>query len=397
MQISLRSQMIAGATAVLGASAIAITPIAPSISLPALSPTKAAVELAASSVFANPISAVIGDVGLGLNYLINGNYSLIGGGGATNWPAGGVGDVINQWLYGAISLPDLISPRITSVGLIPNFLSVPFPIGLQVVNNWLGYANTLAIAGGATLAAGANILWSPVALIAAVTADVLTGNFADIPTQFTNTFQYIVDNVTVAATALIGGVTRIVQNFVAKVTAVATAVTVLLPQALGAITKGLTVLGASVQNAITNITTPLATGDIVGAWNAGVAGLLGPTGVPGTLINLTLGAGVQPNPLDPGSFAPSVRTVVQTAGQALSAALSATAPLPVASVKASAARTAAPAAAVTAGAARAAAADNSAPAAESAPANDAPAATGDNGSAPKAAKHGVSRKAAASN
>ena len=397
MQISLRSQMIAGATAVLGAGAIAITPIAPSISLPALSPTKAAVELTASSVFANPISAVIGDVGLGLNYLINGNYSLISGGGATNWPAGGIGDTINQWLYGAISLPDLISPRITSVGLIPNFLSVPFPIGLQVVNNWLGYANTLAIAGGATLAAGANILWSPVALIAAVTADVLTGNFADIPTQFTNTFQYIVDNVTVAATALIGGVTRIVQNFVAKVTAVATAVTVLLPQALGAITKGLTVLGASVQNAITNITTPLATGDIVGAWNAGVAGLLGPTGVPGTLINLTLGAGVQPDPLDPGSFAPSVRTVVQTAGQALSAALSATAPLPVASVKASAARTAAPAAAVTAGAARAAAADNSAPAAESAPANDAPAATGDNGSAPKAAKHGVSRKAAASN
>ena len=395
MQISLRSQMIAGATAVLGASAIAITPIAPSISLPALSPTKAAVELAASSVFANPISAVIGDVGLGLNYLINGNYSLIGGGGATNWPAGGVGDVINQWLYGAISLPDLISPRITSVGLIPNFLSVPFPVGLQVVNNWLGYANTLAIAGGATLAAGANILWSPVALIAAVTADVLTGNFADIPTQFTNTFQYIVDNVTVAATALIGGVTRIVQNFVAKVTAVATAVTVLLPQALGAITKGLTVLGASVQNAITNITTPLATGDIVGAWNAGVAGLLGPTGVPGTLINLTLGAGVQPG--DATTFAPSVRTVVQEAGQALSAALSATAPLPVASVKASAARTAAPAAAVTAGAARAAAADNSAPAAESAPANDAPAATGDNGSAPKAAKHGVSRKAAASN
>ena len=353
MQISLRSQMIAGTTAIVGAAAVAMTPIAPAVQLPALSSSNAAVALAA---YANPFSALYNSVNLGVNYLINGNYNLNTGAGATNWPAAGISDYTNSVLpYAYWNDGSGYLPAITNIGLIPNLLTVPFPVGTQVVNNWIGYVNTGYQATAQVINAGLNLLWAPVGLGIAVVQDIVSGNFADIPVQIQNTIQYAVAQAQLAATAVVGGVTVIAANFVAKATAAVQLLAAAIPAALANVPRQLAVISASATTAVTNITAALSTGNVEGAWNAAVAGLLGPTGVPGTIVNLTLGAGVQTGAVtDSTSYyanvVPSVRNEVQTLGQGLSSALASTAVSPAAAVRPAAAK-AAPVAASTAAAA----------------------------------------------
>ena len=366
MQISLRSQMIAGTTAIVGAAAVAMTPIAPAVQLPALSSSNAAVALAA---YANPFSALFNSINLGVNYVINGNYSVDAGGGATNWPAAGISDYVNAGVlpYPYWSIPEGSGPlpSITNVGLIPNFLTVPFPVGTQVVNNWIGYVNTAYQAGAQLINAGLNLLWAPVGLGIAVVQDVVSGNFPDIPVQIQATLAYAVAQIQGAVQAVVGGATDIAANFVAKASAAVQLLAAAIPAALANVPRQLAVISASATTAVTNITAALSTGNVEGAWNAAVAGLLGPTGVPGSIVNLTLGAGVQIGDVNGSAtyntnFVPSVRNEVQTLGQGLSVALSSTAATPAAAVR-SAATKAVPAAA-TEGAADAAAPAKHAPA-----------------------------------
>ena len=382
MQISLRSQMIAGTTAIVGAAAIAMTPMAPAVQLPALSVSKAAVALAA---YNNPFSALYNSVNLGINYLINGNYGLDTGSGATNWPAAGISDYTNSvlpyayWNDGAGYLP-----AITNIGLIPNLLTVPFPVGTQVVNNWIGYGNTAYQAAAQVINAGLNLLWAPVGLGVAVVQDLLSGNIADIPVQIQATIQYAIDQAGLAVAAVVGGASLIAANFVAKATAAVQVLAAAVPAALATLPAQIGVIAASAQAAVTSITTALSTGDVEGAWNAAVAGLLGPTGVPGTIVNLTLGAGVQIGEVtDSTSYfanlVPSVRNEVQTLGQGLSIALSSTAVSPVAAVRSAAAK-AVKVAPVAAAAETATAGDSAA-----APAKKAPAKVGRHAAAAKAA------------
>jgi hypothetical protein len=60
--------------------------------------------------------------------------------------------------------------------------------------------------------------------------------------------------------------------------------------------------------------------NIEGAWNAVVAGLLGPSGLPGMALNITIGAGVQTGPIASSpptreelsaNYIPGVRTAWQ--------------------------------------------------------------------------------------
>ena len=388
MQISLRSQMIAGTTAFVGAAAVAMTPIAPAVQLPALSATKAAVELAA---YANPLSALYNSVNLGVNYLINGNYDLNAGGGASNWPAAGISDYTNSVLpYAYWNDGSGYLPAITNIGLIPNFITVPFPVGTQVVNNWIGYANTAYQATGQVINAGLNLLWAPVGLGVAIVQDIVSGNFADIPVQIQNSIAYAVGQAQLAIGAVVGGATVIVQNLIAKATAAIQVLAAGIPTALANLPRQLAVISASATTAITNITTALSTGNVEGAWNAAVAGLLGPTGVPGTIVNLTLGAGVQTGDVtDSTSYyanvVPSLRNEVQTLGQGLSIALSTTAPAAASVRSAAAAKTVKPAASVAA---------TEASATEAPTAGDSTAAPAKRGPA-KAVRHAAAARAAA--
>jgi len=361
MQISLRSPMIAGTTAIVGAAAVAMTPIAPAAGLPALSSANAAVSLA---VYANPLSALYNSVNLGIDYLINGNYSLDAGGGATNWPAAGISDYTNSVLpFGFWNDGSGYLPAITNIGLIPNFITVPFPVGFQIVDNWIGYTNTAYQAAAQVIDAGLNLLWAPVGLSIAIVQDLASGNIADIPVQIQATLAYAVAQIQDAIAAVVGGAGVIAANFVAKATAAVQVLAAAVPAALANVPRQLGVIAASATTAITNITTALSTGNVEGAWNAAVTGLLGPTGVPGTVVNLTLGAGVQTGEVSDSTtyyanVVPSIRNEVQSLGQGLSLALASTAPLPTAAVRSPAARTVRAAAAADA----TAAADAAAPA-----------------------------------
>ena len=394
MQISLRSPMIAGATAIVGAAAVAMAPIASTVQLPALSSASAAVSLAA---YANPFSALYNSVNLGIDYLINGNYSLDTDGGATNWPAAGISDSTNNVLpFGYWSDAPGYLPAITNIGLIPNFLTVPFPVGIQIANNWIGYTNTAYQAVAQVIDAGLNLLWAPVGLSIAVVEDLVSGNIADIPAQIQETVAYAITQIQDVVAAVIGGPLAIATNVVTKATAAVQVLAAAVPAALANVPRQLGVIAASATTAITNITTALSTGNVEGAWNAAVAGLLGPTGVPGTVVNLTLGAGVQTGEVSDAAtyyanVVPSIRNEVQSLGQGLSLALASTAPAPTAAVRSSAARTvrAAAAAADTAAASDAAAASDTAAAADATAAADA-AAPAKKGAA-RAARHAAGR------
>jgi hypothetical protein len=351
--------MIAGATAIVGAAAVAMAPIASTVQLPALASANSAVSLA---VYANPLSALYNSVNLGIDYLINGNYSLDTGGGATNWPAAGISDYTNSVLpFGYWNDASGYLPAITNIGLIPNFITVPFPVGFQIADNWIGYTNTAYQAAAQVIDAGLNLLWAPVGLSIAIVEDLASGNIADIPVQIQATLAYAVAQIQDAVAAVIGGAGVIAANFVAKATAAAQVLAAAVPAALANVPRRLGVIAASATTTISNITTALSTGNVEGAWNAAVAGLLGPTGVPGTVVNLTLGAGVQTGDVSDSTtyyanVVPSIRNEVQSLGQGLSLALASTAPLPTAAVRSSAARTVRAAAAADAKAAADAAA-----------------------------------------
>lgn len=362
MQISLRSQMIAGTTALVGATAIAMTPMAPAVSLPTLSTTKAAVALAAID---NPINAIVATGGLAIDYLINGQYQLGAGGGAANWGSGmgtnsGIGDVVNGLIYNAFipSPGPGYLPAIKNVGIIPNILSAPLPVLTQVVNNWLGYAGIIVDTGAQVLGNLSNLIWAPVGLTVAIAQAVLTGNIAAIPTIIQAAVSTAISGITNSITAVVGGAQEILGSIVAKAQALVTNVSEALPKLVSTIQGQVAALALSVQTNATAISTAIAGGDITNIWNTAVASLLGPTGIPGTLLNLTLGAGVQLNPADPTTYVPSVRATAQTLQQSVKGALSSGVTSAAAVRSAAAAKkAAAPAAAVEAASTEAASSD----------------------------------------
>ncbi|MGI9164335.1 MAG: hypothetical protein ACR2JI_15635, partial [Mycobacterium sp.] len=268
MQISLRSHMIAGTTALVGATAIAMTPIAPAVSLPALSPTKAAVELSALS---NPITAVISTGGLAIDYLINSNYTLGAGGGAANWGSGvntnsGIGDIVNATIYNSYLEPLGYLPSIKAIGLVPNFLAVPFPIGISVVNNWLGYAGVIVDTGAQVLGDLSSLVWAPVGITVAIAQAVLSGNFGAIPTIIQTGIQAGIAGVTDAIQATVAGAQYILGSVVAKASAVVNNLSTALPELIGVIQGQATALTASVTANVGAITAALATGNIETIW-----------------------------------------------------------------------------------------------------------------------------------
>lgn len=279
MHISLRSPLIAGTAAVGCAAAVAVIPLAPNGSLPALSSANTAVALSAMN---SPITALMDTSALALNYLFTSTYSSDP---VTNWgTASGIGLEWNALL--PLQHDDTLGflPHITAVGIVPNFIEVPFPIATQMVNNWIGYAQ---------------LLFQP------------------------------------------GGLATIASDVAAKTSAVVRAVTELVPLMIRTMGYQMELLTASVTGAVTAITAALVSGNLEGAWNAAVDGLLSPSGIPGTLLNLTIGAGIQTDPTDPATFVPSSRYMLQTAGQELASALQTTAEPPTSASSAVAPRSAA--------------------------------------------------------
>lgn len=392
MQLSLRSQMIAGTAAVVGASAIAMTPVlAPQVSLSALPRVSTAVELSSVVIGANAVNfiadifdqAALSDTLIWPDYYSNPDaYTVL----YAPLNIGIIPDLVNQFSTGSLS---------------------------ALVNNLSGYAlagltSPVALASGVATA----VINTPGALVAAagyLAAGDSAAALAALQTQILVPLQAGVQGA-------LSGVGYILDNVIRNIQTVVSYTLPTLVAGLGtAVVGGLSYLAQSALTTVVQVVNDLSTLDIQAAAQTAVAGFLGPNGTLGQIEKLTAGVGIVAltgTPAEPTVIVPSVRSVitsvVQRTGDYADLGLGGiannpftpTLPTSAASARsASAARSAAAAAVAAAPAAKATAGDNaetavstSAPEAVQA-LTDTAAVSTDSASAEKPVKHRASRKA----
>ena len=309
MQISLRSQMVAGVAAV-GATAIALTPIAQPDLTPALQRVSAAVQLSALDL-ANPITALAG-VAEDLSGSIFNTSGLLDPFDELFWPESFYGSDF-EFFYGP-----------STFGLVPDAANL-FSFGgvSALINNVSGYAEAgiyvpLALGTGV----GAALFNAPVAVVNAIgylAAGDTEAALAELQTQ-------ILGPLTDGIQGALAGVGYIVDNAIANVQTVLRST---LPSLVGAlVNQVVTAATYLVESAVATagaVITDLAALDFQGAWNTSVNGFIGPFGTLGQLSDLTVGLGIiedveydnDPPELIPTVVAPSIRSVLTSAGQRL--------------------------------------------------------------------------------
>ena len=307
MQLSLRSQMIAGTAAVVGASAIAMTPVlAAQVNLPSVAHVSGAVQL---SAFANPITAIAGV----LNGLADNVFNQTYLNGVAYAPDLYWSDAFYATITAGTPPATIFGPVYAPafVGLIPDLFN-QFSTGALsgLVNNLSGYVQA-GINAPVNLGAGVAtaVLNAPGAVVTAVTY-LAQGNTA----QALATLQSnIVDPLQSGLAGALYDVGYIVDNVIRNVQ---TVVTITVPQLLAGI--GGQVVAATqyvVQSAVTTVTqivANLAGLNVEGAWNAAVNGFLGPNGTLGQIQQLTAGIGIVQDVAYSDGATPPVQTVVPT-------------------------------------------------------------------------------------
>ena len=365
MQISLRSHLIAGTAAVVGASAIAMTPVmGAQLSLPAINvPTVAKVTLAGLD---SPISELLGSVILGGQLLFNTSQDVTDRDlwGPTAFqiaPTAPAPDAGSAPVFPAALVTDALGGY-SSIGLLPQIIDDALPITRQLGINGSDYLN-VAVAGlsaaGIALSEG---VWN-------AAGDLLT---LDIP----GALATLAASISAAGTLALGSGAYVLSGVVTRAQAVVEAVIGSLPLIIGATVAQLSLV---VNTTIGVVTDTFAATTFEDGWNAAIDGIFGATGIPGTILNVTIGAGQQTAPITTfppteadiaAAYVPSVRTVVQSAVKGVANALATPVPgaVPVAAAPAASAASARAAAVEAAPAAEAPAADSSeaAPAAEAA-------------------------------
>ncbi len=276
MQISIRSQLVAGTAAVVGASAIAMTPVTQaSLTLPDLRiPSANQVALAG---FDSPLSELIGTFNSFNQWLASSDNSTAG-----YTDLGGLADATGV----AIAKMGF---NFNAVGLLPQVINDHQPILTQVGLNAAASLESMLNAGTTVALIASEGLWNLPGAFLTATQQALSGDFvggaiatlqAAIVTPFVATGQvilasgnYMLDNAIARSTALLSAVPTLV-NLVVK-------------SSIGQAQVLASAFSGVVQNVITGITN----GNPEEAWNAAVDGFLGPNGIPGTFLNLTVGAG----------------------------------------------------------------------------------------------------------
>jgi hypothetical protein len=308
MFVLLRSQLIAGTATVLGASLIAITPAEAGRQLPAL-PLTSWNQIALAS-YNSPISELFSTIGVANQFVFNtsdsdADYLAFAGLDAAS-------AAIAKTVYG-----------FSSIGLVPQLINDHFPIVSQLVLNWSAYGlntiNTLTSIGF-TLSEGA---WNFPQAAAAAVQQAIAGN---IPGAVATLVQAVVDPLQAAGATAVAAMTYHLGNMLAKASAVLSAIpTIVQVNGVQNTIAQTQVLVSTVAGVRANIAAGIKARDPEATWNAVVDGLFGPTGIPGTLINLTIGAGVQTGP---GTIVPSMRGDIQAALNILATALTTTVPAP---------------------------------------------------------------------
>ncbi|NTY60048.1 hypothetical protein [Mycolicibacterium sphagni] len=286
MQISIRSQLIAGTAAVVGASAIAMTPVTQAnLALPDLQlPSAAQVSLAG---FDSPLSELIASLGLANTLLFD-----------------ATGPVLQPPPWSALS----------ALGLVPQIITDGMPVLSQLGLNGSDYLFQTGKGLGTSALLLSEGFWN-------AAGDLLS---LDIP----GAINTLVTAFTAAGQEALATGQYVFTGVVTRGAAVATAIATLAPQILTAmVNQGLVVVGSVVKVAQDAIAALSSANPFENTWNAVVDGLFGPTGIPGALTAITIGPGVvAPAPIS--AYVPSVRTVISTVVKDVQTALATSNPAP---------------------------------------------------------------------
>ena len=324
---TLRAPLTAGTVAAVTAAALISAPThSVDRVLAALEvPSNALVTLTA---WQNPIVALLESGDQAENYVFgdyyNGGDIPTPGAGEANWPFAGFdqtgGDLLNYLLYNETQLG-----YYSYVGMLENFAAEAY---LPAVQQWQinveGYLSV--VFSGLNLAARelATGVWDlPSAALDAVQL-AAAGQFAEALTVIRDA---IVGPIVAAAQSVLAAGTYVLNNVAAKASAVVAALPQIVTTFAGSAIGSASILAQQIAAITTGVVTNLSTLNLQGAWNTAVDGLLGPSGIPGTLLNLNTGAGVQTGPiLDPvtdipTNFVPSFRTALQAAQWTIRGAL----------------------------------------------------------------------------
>ena len=273
MQLSLRSQLIAGVAA-LSATAVAVAPIAQPDLLASPQQVAAAIQL---SAFANPVTELLGTLALTSEFIFW--QDSLPSPSDLFWP-----DSFYNSDFTFVYAP-------INYGLLPDALN-QFSSGAlsAVLTNLSGYIDT-TIYGATGVAIGVSdaVFNTPFALITAAQlalAGQVDAAIAELQAQILAPLQ---DGI---ATGVQAG-TYILNNVVANAT---TLLTDTLPRLVSglvdATVEGTTLLVQTAIGVATDVVSNLASANIEGAWNAAVNGLLDPgTGLLGAVVALTVGVG----------------------------------------------------------------------------------------------------------
>ncbi len=337
MEISIRSQMAAG-VALAGVAAIAATPIvAPEIDH-SLRKVTADVQL----TWVNPISELVGSLNLGTNYrfatatgdfpYLQGQVLLvipqepgeipphptlyvIGQGAAA--PLGWIPQLLGGWSYTTKNFQDTAGTQPWTTPPLDTVTTSAvggFPLTSALATNVSGYLDATVLGlSGLVGGVGAAAFAVPFAAVQIV-ADLVAGRTPDFRAILNTIVTPIADGVGEA----LGAATYILTNLTTRITAGLP----LLPAV------GVALVQQAISSAVylgKSLTTTF--GDAIGAlpnielaFDTVVQGLLGPTGLVGDLVNLTVGPGVATgDPDDP--FIASVRTLVSGVTGATSQAI----------------------------------------------------------------------------
>lgn len=310
MQVSLRSQLIASTAAVVGASAIAMTPVTQAhLALPAVQLPSAAAEVSLAG-FDSPLSEIIGTFSSFNQWLFSADNSTAG-----YLALDGLTDATGVNLAKTVL-------NFNSIGLIP-----------QVVNDHAPFLTMFGLNGAQTLESTMNAV-TTIGLIASEAAWNLPGAFVtaaqqaasgDVSGAITTLQTAIVTPFVQAGQVALANAQYLLSNVTARSNALSQTIPALVDLVVrGTVGQASTLAGAFITVA-QNVVAGISNGSAEQVWNAAVDGLFGPKGIPGTILNLTIGAGVQ---AAPNSIIPSIRGEIQAVVHGVTTALSKTGSVP---------------------------------------------------------------------
>ena len=311
MGTSVRSHLVAVTATIVVTGAVAVTPVQ---RLPAIEmPPTAMVTLAG---FVSPLSEVFGTLSLASTYL----FSPANPTSADAWPSAQFGSYWGDPPVAYPVLPEILSEAAlggySAVGLIPQIVNDGLPALRQLAINASDYLDTAVNAVATAGIAISQGVWNLPSAVITATQEALGG---DVAGALATLRAAIRGPITTAGTALLAAGTYVLTGVTTRAAAVLAGLT--SERAYGLAVGGVPLLIRTVVEIATTTVADLAALNIEGAWNTAVAGLLGPSGLQGMGLNITIGAGVQTGPIASGSptqeelsanYIPGTRTAVQT-------------------------------------------------------------------------------------